>query len=273
MRRLIIPLISGLILASITGLLGVLFNFQARIAKLEVLIAQSGPIATLTPGTQLSIQHGRLEGTLTDRSGNPISNISVGIRNGPKSTTDMNGRFVLPNIPSGDQMIVVMPPSGGGELTRNIVVEEHATTKANIIYASDNSQLALLSITAPVDDGEILINEDDNQYIGMIHGRCDGLAQMFQKPYDIWILIRSIRDGNLWVQRPPALVNSSANTWHGRALFGSPQKPPKNGDQWAIVAVAAPNDSEIRRILNTPSLSLLPPHIGSNVAIVRSSIR
>ena len=47
--------------------------------------------------------------------------------------------------------------------------------------------------------------------------------------------------------------------------MGEPSKPPQNGERWLIVAVAAPHDSEIGKILNTPKMSLLPQHISSNV--------
>jgi hypothetical protein len=83
--------------------------------------------------------------------------------------------------------------------------------------------------------------------------------------FDIWVLIRSERDHRLWVQHPPAIIDTSARSWRANAILGDMQHPPRDNQRWDIVAIAAKSDSDIRRIPNTPSLSQLPPHISSNV--------
>ena len=242
---------------------------ESVVTNLETAVSDVKPtvVFTSTP----VIYTGQLEGIFTDRSGSPISNISVSIRNGSQTITDISGKFILENVPAGNQILVVKPPSGRGEVTQNVWVEANQTTVANIVYDVDASMLGLLSITAPVDGGILEVRKDGIEHRATIYGRSDGLAQVLGD-FDIWVLISSERDGLFWVQNPPALVDPNANTWRANILLGSEEHPPEDGELWDIVAIAAESDSEIGRILNTPKLSLLPPHISSNVVTVASKI-
>ena len=49
--------------------------------------------------------------------------------------------------------------------------------------------------------------------------------------------------------------------------------PPQNGERWDLIAVTAPADSELKRILNVPSLSDLPEHIRANYITVETKLR
>jgi len=245
---------------------------QTAEAELRLTIdALRTQVAAATTPTS-PVTTGQLEGLLTDRAGNPISDISVSIRNGPETVTDMAGGFVLSNVPAGNQLIVVKPPSGEGQLTQNISIEANQTTKTSVIYNSATSRLGLLSITAPVDGGVLEVRPDGTVHRATIYGRSDGLAQVFGE-FDVWVLISSERDESFWVQRPPALVDPNSNTWRANVLLGSEEHPPSDGDFWDIVAVAADADSDINRIISTPKLSELPPHIRSNVVTAVTQIK
>lgn len=230
------------------------------------------------PPTALIAQQartGRLEGTVTDRKGNPISDLLVSILNGPAAETDMQGIFVLNNVPEGDQLIVVKPPSGGGDVMLNVSVVSDQNNEINIVYDATTSRLGLLSITSPVDGGDLEIRKsvdsnNDTIHRATIFGRCDGLGQIFQNGFNVWVLVSSERDGKFWVQFPSATIDPHNNTWRATVLLGNAQHPPSDGELWTMVAVAADSDSELGRILNTPELSLLPPHITSNVVSIES---
>lgn len=214
---------------------------------------------------------GRLEGTLTDRDRNPIKNITVSIPTGPKTRTDMQGVFILNDVPVGDQVIVIEPPSGKGQLAQNIKVEKGMTTKINIVYDPRTTVIGLLSITSPPDDSRIEVRRSDVRV--KIYGHCDGLAQVFNNNFEVWILVRSDKDGRYWVQHPSALVDLIQNTWRASAYLGDAQHPPSDGDRWDLMAVAANSGSEIRRITNVMSLDDLPPHIRSNVVSFETLVR
>jgi len=214
---------------------------------------------------------GRLEGTVTDNTGNPIADLSVSIRNGPKAITDAKGIFVLNGVESGDQLIIVEPRSGHGQLTLNINIKRDQNPKTNIIYNADTSRLGLLSITSPVDDSLLEVRRNGNEHRATVHGRCDGLAQVLEG-FDVWVLVKSERDPRYWIQRPSALIDPNSNTWRAGVLLGSPEHPPMTDESWDLIAVAAKADSDMGRILNTPNLNLLPNHITSNVVTVRLRI-
>jgi hypothetical protein len=240
---------------------------------------------TFTPSTVTQpvtrIAEARLEGLLTNREGNPISDMSVGILNGPATKTDIDGKFVLNNIPEGDHMIVVRPPSGEGQITVNVFVKGDQANQVNIVYDAATSRLGLLSIVSPVDGGELEIRQDSGIEQGLpaiihratIYGRCDGLGQIFENGYDIWLLVSSERDGNFWVQFPVAVIDPHNNIWRANIVLGDAKHPPLNGEMWTIVAMAADPDSGFDRIKSTPRLSLLPPHITSNVVTVIAQIK
>jgi len=231
-----------------------------------------GPTPVHTPTPKPLPGGGRLEGALTDRSENPISGMRVGIRSGPQTQTDAQGNFVLNGAPTGDQMIIVESANANtGQLAQNIHIATGQTTKTKIIYDAQTSQLGLLAITAPVDSGELEVRRDGNEHRATMYGRCDGLPQILGG-FDIWVLIKSERDQRLWVQHPPAIIDTSARSWRANVMLGDPQHPPRNGERWDIVAVAAVSNSDIRRIANTPSLSQLPPHISSNVVTTITKI-
>jgi hypothetical protein len=243
-------------------------ELQPTIEFLETLAAssQTGQV-TAAPADAVSGALGRIEGVFTDRDGSPISNLSVGFQNGPETITDISGVFVLDNVPAGDQLLVASPPSGKGDVTQHVQIFEDQTTFANIVYDAEASALGLLSITAPVDSGLLEVHKNDDQFFATIYGRCDGLVQILGN-YDIWVLISAEQDGVYWLQSPPALIDANNNTWRANIKLGSQEYPPNDGERWDIVAVAAVADSEMGRVLNTPKLSLLPPHISSNVVSV-----
>lgn len=177
-----------------------IFALQTEIA--EVIEASGIPEVgnTLTPGAAL----GRLTGVLTDRAGNPLSGLWVGIRNGLETVTDVQGVFVLPKSPAGDQIIVVKPRTGGSEFIQNIRIEAETDTEVRLVYDSATSQLGLLSITAPVNGGFIKADQE-SVHREIVYGRCDGLVQIFNgfDNFEIWVLIRAINDdAHLWVQYP-----------------------------------------------------------------------
>jgi hypothetical protein len=208
---------------------------------------------------------GRLSGSLTDRADKPVSQMIVGLQNGPEARTDEEGRFVLNGIPAGDQTVVVRSQSvNAGRLTRNIDIAEEGTTEVNIIYDQLTSQLALLSVGAPVDGGQLVVQKDGTEHHATVHGHFDGLGQIIGS-FDIWVLIQSERDHHLWVQRQPAIPDNHAHTWKAYVTLGDATHPPHDGEKWDIVAVAADSTSNIRNLTDTPSLSHLPPHISSNL--------
>ena len=225
----------------------------------------------------ISMQLGYLEGIVTDRDGNPISNLSINISNGPATVTDSEGRFFLNNVLEGDQIIIVKSPSGSGQDTLNFSVIANQTNKVNIVYDPITSRLGLLSIISPVDGGELEVRQEieDGNVISRatVYGRSDGLGQIFLNGFDIWILISSERDNQFWVQFPPAIIDTQNNTWKANILLGSPERPPVNGEIWTIVAVAAEPDSGFNWIISTPKLSLLPSHITSNIVSATSQIK
>lgn len=227
------------------------------------------PTAAASPRGGLSAPPGagpgRLSGSLTDRADRPLSQMIVGLQNGPEARTDEEGRFVLNGIPVGDQTVVVRSPSANtGLLTRHLSIAAEGTTEANIIYDPQTSQLALLSVGAPVDGGQLVVEKEGREHRAAIHGHYDGLAQILGG-FDIWVLIRSERDHLLWVQRPAAIADTHSHTWKAYITLGDAGHPPREGEEWDIVAVAAESTSSLGRVASTPSLSLLPPHISSNV--------
>jgi hypothetical protein len=214
---------------------------------------------------------GRVLGSLTDRAGSPISNITISVQGGAETLTDMDGKFTLNNVPPGNQTLVVRAKSERGSLTRNIWVEEDKTTNTKVVYDAITSSLGILSITSPVDGGALEVRTDGKRHRATVSGRCDGLSQMLRS-FDVWVLLISEKDSRLWVQRPAALVDRNANTWSATITLGDEAHPPVTGSRWSLVAVAASADSGLGQIPNTPSLSQLPPHISSNVVMVQVSI-
>jgi hypothetical protein len=247
----------GLILAAIIGILPKILEHKSTSPVADRAVPVHGT--------------GRLAGTLTDRAGKPISDMSVSIRNGPETRTDIEGRFVLNNVAVGDQLLEVQSPSEKGSLTQTVTAQSQTTTPVSIIYDVNNSRLGLLSITAPVDDGLLDLTKDGNEHRGVIYGRCDGLSQILGR-FDVWVLISSQSDSRFWVQHPPAVVDQTSNTWHAKAVFGSLEHPPRDGERWDIVAISGNSESEIGRVLNTTKLTSLPPHIASNVVNIQTKI-
>lgn len=251
---------------------------EARPTFTATVIADTATPTLFLTKTTTPVLTGRLEGVITDRESNSLSDLSVSIQNGPAAKTDINGNFVLDGVEEGDQIIVVKPPSGGGQFSMNVSIRANQTSNVNIVYDAASSRLGLLSITAPVDGADLEVRQDlaDNGVIvhrATIFGRCDGLGQIFQNGFDIWVLITSERDGKFWVQFPAAVIDPNNNTWRANIVLGDAQHPPLNGELWTIVAVAADPDSGIDRITNTRKLTLLPPHVTSNVVSVTSQIK
>lgn len=260
-------------------------EFQPTIAALHTEIAQQVEMyATQVAGLPQSpgintpvstVMTGRLTGVLTDRAGNPLSGLWVGIRNGPETVTDVQGIFVLPNSPAGDQIIVVKPRTGGSEFIQNIRIEAEKDTEVNLVYDPAIPQLGLLSITAPT-DGSSLLESQGKEHWEIIYGRCDGLAQIYNgyDNFDIWVLIRAIiDDSKLWVQHPQAIIDQTNKTWQASIVMGSATFPPYDGQKWIIIAVAVNRDSGMEHITNTESLNSLPTHIGSNIVTVEMEIQ
>jgi hypothetical protein len=214
---------------------------------------------------------GVLVGYVKDRSGRPLSNLSVGISGGPETRTDGEGNFRLRATPVGDQTLVVKPGSGHGSLTRNVTIVDGVTNQIMLVYAVETSSLGLISITSLVDGGILEVKSDGKQRWATIHGRCDGLPQVFDK-FDIWLAVRSESDTVLWIQHPQAVIDFSTNEWIARIDVGDDKHPPRRGERWSIVAIAASPESEIAGVSNTPSLSLLGPHISSNVVSVETKL-
>ena len=225
------------------------------------------PTRDVQHSQQVSSALGRVEGVLTDKGGKALSGLTVSVEGGPESVTGTDGRFVLTEVAAGDRSLIVKSRSGVSELRHNIVVSAQGSNSATIVYDVKSSRLGLLSIVSPVDDGIVELREDGKVFRAEVFGRCDGLPQILDR-FDIWVLIRSERDTRFWVQHPPAVVDPQANSWRADVLLGSPEIPPSTGERWHIVAAAAEADSEMRRIVNTPSLSLLPKCVQSNVVTV-----
>ena len=256
---------------------------STRVAVITVLGVVSaaliaGIFQLLTKRTPELVPHpvprsaARLEGMVINRSGSILSDVSVSIRNGPETRTDMQGQFVLNNAPVGDQVIVIKPPSGSGQLTQNVQLSDGQTTKTNIIYDTATSRLGLLSIVAPVDEGSLELRQVNGRHQASIFGRCDGLTQILED-FEVWVLVKSETDPSFWVQHPPAIVDPNTNTWRADAMLGDAEHRPYNGQHWTIVAVAANSDAGINRLASTPRLKELPPHIASNVVTVTASMK
>jgi hypothetical protein len=258
-------------------LLPTISALETKSAQLTLQLTSS-PSTTNISVTPITISDfsGHVDGFLTDRSGTPIPDMAVSIRNGPQTKTDSQGRFVLDNVSTGSQLVIVQA-AAGGEFSQNIDVRENQTTYASLVFDPQTTRLGLLSIVSPVDGGGMDIRKDviDNNstvHRATIYGRCDGLYQIFENGFDIWILIHSERDNFYWVQRPPAAVDSQDNTWSADIVLGSFEHPPVNNERWVIIAMATEPDSGFDQIPNTPKLSLLPAYIASNVVKVKSQI-
>lgn len=218
---------------------------------------------------------GHLEGILTDRNGNPIINIPIGILRGPQTRTDIEGKFVLTEVPVGDQLIVIKPQVEKSQVTQNVHIERAQPNRIKIYYDPASSLLGLLSIIAPVEGGELearkVVQDDGTRYRATVYGRCDGLERLLER-FNVWVLVSSNNDQKLWVQ-PPAIIDRTSSTWQAEIFLGDADFVPRPEDRWRMVAVAAEADSQIGRVLNTPNLSLLPHHVSSNVVVAKAVIR
>jgi hypothetical protein len=225
-----------------------------------------GSVSTRSPipGSDL----GQLEGILSDRSGVGLPNMTISIENGPQTSTDALGQFVLEEAPIGSQLIVVQAPTLGSQFSQHVNIEQDRITYANLVFDSLSMQLGLLSITAPVNNS-VLTPEADVPHKQLVYGHCDGLAQIFGEygKFKIWVLVRAISDdAYLWVQHPAAIVDATNNTWQASVYMGSQQSLPYDGQKWIILAVAAPVESGMENILNVMELEDLP------FRIVRSNV-
>lgn len=237
------------------------------------------PIATITDTPAAVLPSGYLEGVLTDKTGRAIPDIVISInrRNGPQTRTDSQGRFVLENVPLGTQEISVWVPNGK-VLTQFVHVEK--STSITLIFDTEATLLGVLSIISPMDGGDLEIREEVDSfdykkslYRATIYGRADGLQQIFENGFNIWVLTNSNRNELYWLQRIPALVDSQHGTWRADIVLGTSDSPLVNGERWTIIAVAAEPGTGFDNILNTPNLNLLPPHISSNVVTVEAVIK
>jgi hypothetical protein len=205
-----------------------------------------------------------------DRSGRVLSDVSISILNGPETAVDTQGKFVLNNVPVGDQVVILKSSRGvGGEVRQVVQLESGKTTQTNIIYDSATSRLGLLSITAPVDGSTVNVPVGNNGGLMTLFGRCDGLAQILGS-FDVWVLVKPQGNEPFFVQHPAAVVDPSANAWRSDITLGDAANNPKDGSQWTIVVVATKSGSDIDHIGSTPNLNLLPEHTTSNVVTFTS---
>lgn len=227
------------------------------------------------PDTSPISYTGQVVGILTDRSSNGLTNMTISIENGPETTTDSLGSFVLENVPTGPQRIIVRAPTTSGQFNQNIFVNDNIVTTVSLVFDIETMQLGLLSITSPVSNS-LLDAEPGVPHRQIITGRCDGLAQIYgsYQEFNIWVLVRAIQDdSHLWVQHPAALVDRNNNTWQTSIYMGDTKSPPYEGQRWVIIAVAAASDSGMDEILNISGLEdLLFPIITSNVVSVDMNI-
>ncbi|HEX5885992.1 MAG TPA: carboxypeptidase-like regulatory domain-containing protein [Pyrinomonadaceae bacterium] len=214
----------------------------------------------------------RVVGSITDRAGNPLNNVTIGIKNNVETTTDQQGNFVLNGVPSGDQLLVARTAGGGGALTQNLAVEKGKTTHTRVIYDPVTSNMGVLSITEPIDGALLDIRGNGADHWAMVYGRCDGMAQLLGK-FDIWLAVNSEHDTRYWIQHPPAIIDAGPCLWRAKVIIGSAEYPPRNGERWNIVALGVSADSQMGRVVNTPRLSMLPSHIASNAVTVETRRR
>lgn len=261
-----------LVLALLTAITGLITVYRMSLPRPgSAPSPNSSPLPATASQTPLP-GTGRLKGVLTDRAGNPLTGLRVSIKNGPQTLSDAQGQFVLNGAPTGDQILVVENPHiNTGPLTQALALLEGQTTQTKIVYDAANAQLGLLAITAPLDTGELEIRRDGKEHRATVYGRCDGLGQMLGR-FDVWVLLRSERDSRLWVQHPSAIIDAAAGTWRANVRLGDPAHPPRDGERWDLVAVAAEASSAIRQIANTPQLTLPPPHLSSNVVTATAKI-
>jgi hypothetical protein len=257
--------------AALIGIVPTLLEGSGTNENVQRATPEPGPTPASEPTELPAADVGRIAGTLTYRNGDPMAGMSVSIRNGPQAKSDSQGKFVMNDVPAGDRTLEVRTPSLKGEVTQNIRVEPGETTSVKVVHDPVTSRLGLLSITAPVDGSLLELRKEGDRYRASIFGRCDGLDQILGS-FDIWVLISSESDSTYWAQRP-ALVDLSDSTWRATALFGAPEQPPKNDEHWNIVAVAASSGSGMERVMNTPRLNLLPPHISSNTVGVQTKLK
>lgn len=219
-------------------------------------------------------QTANLQGVVMDRSGKGLGDLSVSVHDGPQTDVDDQGTFVLKNVPAGDQVVIVRSSRNvAGELKQGVRLESGKTTQMSIVYDSGSSRIGLLSISAPVDGSRIEVPLVRNGGLITVHGRCDGLAQIFDR-FDVWVLVKPQGNAPFFVQHPAAIVDPNNNSWRCDVSLGDTTHPPTEGSHWTLVVVAAPVGSSLSRIANTPDLSkLTEQHIRSNVVTFTSSIR
>jgi hypothetical protein len=158
------PTISGALLTSLALILA------AIIGGVFLLLVNRNPQPTPVPPFTA-----RLEGSVMDRSGKILTDISVGVRNGPETEVDSQGKFVLNNIPAGDQLIVIRSSrSVGGEVSQGLRLETGKTTRTNIVYDVALSKLGLLSIMMPVDGSTLDGPLGKNGGFVTVYGRSEG---------------------------------------------------------------------------------------------------
>jgi hypothetical protein len=255
---------------ALLGFLGVVL--AAIITGIFLLVSKRSPDLEQTP-TPVPNAIASLEGIVMDRSGKVLGDLSVSVRNGPETEVDTQGKFVLNNVPAGDQVIIVKSSHDvGGEVRQAVRLDAGKRNQTNIIYDSGSSRLGLLSVIAPVDGSTVNVASGPNGGVVTVIGRCDGLAQIFGS-FDVWVIVKPKGDAPFFVQHPSAVVDPNANTWRSDITLGDAANQPNDGDHWTLVIVATRPDSGIGHIGSTPNLNLLPQHITSNVVTFTSAIR
>lgn len=226
------------------------------------------PVPTAAAGTA------RLEGVVIDRSGNALGGLSVGVKGGPKTNADTVGRFVLNNLPAGDQLIVVKSADGrGGEVTSNIRLEEGKLNRANILYDPGTSRLGLLSITAPVDGVPLDVPLMNNRRIVTVYGRCDGLGYVLGNNFQVWVLVKPPGDQLYFVQHPEAIIDAGANSWQADIYLGDETNPPADGSRWTLVALGVRPEADLKRLSAIRSPDDVPERINSNLVTFTAVIK
>ena len=125
-----------------TGRETAIAQLQPTIVSLQTVAVQQSdngpqPIVpnqtTPTPVMIISSGQGSIQGVMSDRKGNKLSGLTVRIPNGPETMTDKDGKFVLNDVPSGDQQLMVTA-SNRSPLIQNVRVDSGQTITVNVIY-------------------------------------------------------------------------------------------------------------------------------------------
>ncbi|MGD0369959.1 MAG: carboxypeptidase-like regulatory domain-containing protein, partial [Acidobacteriaceae bacterium] len=100
----------------------------------------------------------RVEGTVLDPTGAALPNAAIAVRNGPSTTTDGAGHYVLPCVPAGTSRITA---NASGFATTNLPLHARAGETLHLDF-----HLALATVTTNVNVGD----DDDGASLDSDHG-------------------------------------------------------------------------------------------------------